>query len=219
MPEERMPAIFIVGFNKGISLAVAKRFAREGFAVGAIARSEASLAQIAEVAALSVPTAVQRADAAQPDALRAALCALATTLGDARVLVYNCAGFARANLSELPLETLNAALAVSVGGALVATQTVLPAMQATGSGTILYTGGRFGISPSPPIAALGIGKAAMRNLALVVARELAPLGLRAGTVTVAGTVGTSATLMPDAIAEHYWNLHTMAEAPEELTVD
>lgn len=212
------PVLFVVGFNKGISLAVAKRFAREGFAVGAVARSEASLENLYEVAGLGVHTAAERADAAHPNELRAALGRLAAALGPATVLVYNCAGFARVGPSELPLETLNAVLAVSVGGALVAAQTVLPAMLAAKAGTILFTGGRFGISPAPEIAALGVGKAAMRNLALAFARELAPLGIRAGTVTVGGTVGTSDTLAADAIARSFWEMHVQAEPVEETTI-
>jgi NAD(P)-dependent dehydrogenase (short-subunit alcohol dehydrogenase family) len=211
--------LFVVGFGKGVSRAVARRFAREGFAVGAVARSETALPLLAELGEeFRVPVAFEAADAGDPAALQQALGRLAGRLGAATALLYNPAAVTRLPPSELPVERLMANIGVSVGGALVAAQAVLPAMLAAKAGTILMTGGRYGISPLPAIASLGVGKAALRNFAMVLHREVAPLGLRAGIVTIGGTVGTSESLAPDAIAEHYWRLHAGPEVLEEITI-
>ena len=46
-----------------------------------------------------------------------------------------------------------------------------------------------------------------RNLALAFARELAPAGIHAATVTVCGAIAPGTWYDPARIAEVFWNLH------------
>jgi NAD(P)-dependent dehydrogenase (short-subunit alcohol dehydrogenase family) len=80
-------------------------------------------------------------------------------------------------------------------------------MRAKQSGTVLFTGGGLALEPFVEFASLSIGKAGLRSLALSFAKELAPDGIHVGTVTIAGMIKAGTHFDPDAIAEHFWELH------------
>ena len=79
-------------------------------------------------------------------------------------------------------------------------------MRARGGGSLLFTGGGFAMHPSAGAPTLYIGKGAIRALALMLADELAPQGIRSGTVTIAGAVGANG-IPPERIAEAFIALH------------
>ena len=60
------------------------------------------------------------------------------------------------------------------------------------------------------MASLGVGKAAIRNLAFSLHADLKDSGIHAATVTICGTVAPGTAFDPDRIAEAYWQLHTQA---------
>jgi len=99
-------------------------------------------------------------------------------------------------------------LQVNVAGALAAAQAVLPGMRARGSGAILFTGGGLAFDPTswPAAASLALGKAALRNLAFSLHAELAPSGIHAGLLTIAGAVQPGTPFDPAHIAEAFWRL-------------
>lgn len=204
-----MSLITIVGMGPGVSAAVARRFGREGFAVAAVARRADALAREVEaLASVGVGATAHVADASDPAGLAAALKRMVDTHGVPDVLVYNAAGVRHKPLAELTAAELEADLRVSVGGALAATQAVLPAMRTRGSGTLLYTGGGFAFEPMPALASLGAGKAAIRNLAFSLFADLAQTGVHAATVTICGMVRPGTAFDPDRIADAYWTLHS-----------
>lgn len=201
--------IAIVGAGPGISLAVAKRFAREGYQVVLLARrAEALAGYVSELTSLGVKALGYAADAGQPASLISAFDRLKAEGGNPDVLVYNATGFRMGTPSKLSAVQLTADLAVSIIGALVAAQQVIPAMQSQRRGTILLTGGGQALFPNAQVATVAIGKAGMRNLALTLYQELEPLGIHVATVTVAGDVQRNTFFDPDRIADVYWKLHT-----------
>ncbi len=105
---------------------------------------------------------------------------------------------------EALLETLDA----NLFGAILLTQAVLPKMRERGSGTLLYTGGGFGIDPSTTFTSHSVGKAALRNYVLALHKELTPEGIHAATVTITRPVREGTEFDPDDIAAHYVALHT-----------
>src|SRR5262245_7275002 len=126
-----MELAVIIGAGPGIGTAVARRFAAEGYDIGLVARSRATL-DAARAAVGNARTAL--ADAADEAELKAALDALGTP----SVLVYN-AGLIRPDRpGELTHTEHQHAYAVNVLGALTAVAHVAPRME---SGTVLITGG------------------------------------------------------------------------------
>jgi NAD(P)-dependent dehydrogenase (short-subunit alcohol dehydrogenase family) len=113
----------------------------------------------------------------------------------------------------LPADQLRLALDVGVVGALVATQEVVAPMRAAGRGTIVLTGSVAADRASTSAAAVGVAKAALRNLAMSLHKELAPDGIRAVTVTIDGVLSGPKALDVDQIAERYWQLHSADDVP------
>lgn len=203
-----MAAVFVLGAGPGIGAAVARRFAADGFAVGLLARSAATVDAVA--ADLPGATATATADVADEAGLRAALDELVDALGVPTVLVYN-AGVIRADEPEsLDAATLLATHAVNVGGALTAAAALLPRMAAAGGGRYLLTAGMP--EPLPQLTSLSLGKAGLRALAELLDRRYAPDGVRAATVTVCGPVAPGTRYGPDDIAARYAVLRDRPEA-------
>lgn len=203
-----MKVLAVVGMGPGVSAAVARRFVKEGFSVAAIARNADKLgAQVEALTKVGARAEAFSADAGDPGALRSVLASVAARLGEVDVLVYNPVGVHYKPLSELTAEELNADLRLSVGGALAAAQAVLPAMMARGSGTLLFTGGGYAFEPTPTLASVGAGKAALRNLTFSLFADLKEKGIHAAMVTIGGVVKAGTEFDPDAIAECYWQLH------------
>lgn len=210
-----MKGCAIVGMGPGVSLAVARRFGREGFSIAMLARRADALADhVRSLGEEGVTARPYAADAADPASLAAALARAAADTGPIGVLVYNAAVMQTSPLLQMSAEELVSSFRVNVAGALSAAQAVIPAMRTAGSGTILLTGGGFAMEPIPARAALGIGKAGIRNLAFSLHTECKPAGIHVAVVTIWGVVGSAPQFDPDRIAESYWRLH--AQAPEDF---
>jgi short-subunit dehydrogenase len=194
------PLCTIVGMGRGISYAVARRFAAEGFAIGMISRDEAILRELEN----EIPGSRGLvADAGETAALRAAI----DELGPTSVLVYNASAGHSGPATALALEDAAADFRVNILGVLAAVQAAVPGMRSAGQGTILITGGGLALKPSPALASLSLGKAAQRSLALSLAGELEPDGIHVTTVTVCGFVQPGTHFAAEKIAEEYWRLH------------
>lgn len=214
-----MKVIAIVGMGPGVSLAVAKRFAKEGYSVAGIARRPETLKeQIDALKAIGAKATGHVADSGDSASLSAALGRIVTEMGDPDVLIYNAAGVRFKPLADLSAAEFNADLQVSIGGALAASQAVLPSMRRAGRGTILFTGGGFAFEPMPALASLGVGKAGIRNLAYSLYADLKDTGVHVGTVTICGPVKAGTVFDPDKIAQAYWTLHAQPKGSFEREI-
>lgn len=199
----------VVGVGKGIGLSVAQRFAREGFKMGLIARSEEKLANFSSSLELDGNKAVGIAtDVTRNGQLTAAIREIERRLGPIGVLVYNAVASVEGLPSDLRTTDLRDTLETNVVAALTAAQLVIPGMRTRGRGTLLFTGGGLALRPSAQFAALSVGKAALRSLVGAFSAELYPDGVHVATVTVAGRVARGTPFDPDLIAEKFWQLHT-----------
>jgi len=208
----------IVGMGDGMGLAIARRFAREGFAIAMLARNIAKLEIFkATLQAEGYEAHAFAADAGDEASLQAALTSIQTQLGNLEVLVYNVATPKMASILNETMDTLAIDFKINVAGALAATKAVLPAMKAQGQGTILFTGGGFSMYPSPDFGSLSLGKAGIRSLAKMLDEALKPDGIRVGTITICGTVNPEdPKYNPDRIAESYWAFHTHPASDSEI---
>jgi NAD(P)-dependent dehydrogenase (short-subunit alcohol dehydrogenase family) len=201
-----MAAVVIVGTGPGIGTSVARRFGAGGLPVGLIARSAASIDTTrAALATAGVEAAGAIADAAQEEQLKTALDALALQLGVPEVLVYNAGLIRHDRPGELSHQQYLDAYAINVLGALTAAVHLAPRMAQAGGGTILITGGLP--EPDPAVTSLSLGKADVRALTVLLAKEYGPSGIHVATVTVGGAVSPGSRFDPDRIAEQYWRLH------------
>ena len=212
--------LVVVAAGPGLGRSVALRFAREGAAVGLVARSaEGAEALAGELRAAGSPAvAVATGDVGEEHSLRAALGALRERLGSATAAVYNGSAFVQGSGLTLTPTDLRLALDVGVTGAMVTAQEVAPAMRAAGRGTLLLTGSVAADRASTGATAVGVAKAALRNLALSLHKELTPDGVRVTTVTIDGVLQGPKALDLDEIGDLYWRLHTSPEVPPPVVV-
>lgn len=202
------PVCAIVGVGSGVSLAVARRFGREGFALALLARrAEAVEAHAADLSSAGLVARSFAADAADKAAMQRAFAQIRDQMGEPDILVYNAAVLRQGQPSELDSEVLVQDFWVNVVGALLCAQQVIPAMRARQRGTILFTGGGLALQPMAQYASLSMGKAALRNLCYSLGQELEPHNIQVATVTIAGFVQPGTHFDPDRIADAFWNLH------------
>lgn len=202
----------IVGFGPGVSMGVARAFARAGYTLALLARNSTRLTETAQELPPDGEYHTFAADAGNEQSLTQAFAQIRTELGDPEVLVYNAYAATPGKPSTLSAAALIADFSVNVAAALVAVQQVLPAMQTNCKGTILLTGGGLALQPTADFASLSIGKAGIRSLAFSLAQELSGSGIHVATVTICGTVEPGTHFDPDTIAKSYLMLHN--QSPE-----
>src|SRR3954469_12908333 len=125
------PHLLLVGAGPGLGAAIARRFAREGYRLTLVARSEATIATMAqELRAAGVDVAVVQADAGDPERLRSALSPLVVARGAPGVVIYNAALMTFDDVLTVSAEQLADAFAVDVIGGVLTAQLAVPAMRA-----------------------------------------------------------------------------------------
>lgn len=204
-----MKNCFIVGSGPGVGEAVARRFGREGYRIGLVARNSEKLKEQQERLAVDgIETVWVVADAGNPDELERAITQLVRSLGQCDVLVYNAAVLKSGLPLDLSADTIAKEFKVNVLGALQAAQLVAPAMMSRKTGAILFTGGGLALEPYPEWTSLAIGKSALRSLSISLFKTLAPHGIHVSVLTICGIVEPGGYFDPDRIAEEYWRVAT-----------
>jgi NAD(P)-dependent dehydrogenase (short-subunit alcohol dehydrogenase family) len=206
----------IAGVGPGMGLAIAKRFAREGFDLSLIARHPDKLDSYAQQiggTCKSIPADLTDLDQAS-NAVQTAIAAL----GAPDVLIYNAGVWKQQPAMNIPPTAFHHDMALCVSSAFACAKGVYLAMKESGKGTILFTGGGLALQPQygVGVASLTAGKSALRGLTFVLAEELKAEGIHVATVTIAGMVAPDTAFDPDRVADHYWQLHAQ-EKPDWTT--
>jgi NADP-dependent 3-hydroxy acid dehydrogenase YdfG len=213
--------IVICGYGVGISDAVARRFAKEGYKVAIVARNAERLHSAAQkLIADKIEAKAFACDVGDVQAVQKLMADVSASLGPIKVLHWNAYTGGAGDLKTASAEDLRGVLNVTVHGLLAAVQAVLPDLKAQ-SGALLVTGGGFAFyDPAVDAAAtqwgaqgLAIGKAAQHKAVGLLSKSLQNEGVYVGEVVVTGLVkGTAfdsgnATLEASTIAEKFWQLY------------
>jgi NADP-dependent 3-hydroxy acid dehydrogenase YdfG len=223
--------ILVCGYGPGVSEAVARKFGKEGFMVGLVARSRDKLERAAAalkesgIEAQAYPT-----DLSDPAAVKALVEKARAALGPITVVHWNAYGGGAGDLTTAAATELRAVFDVSVTGLVAAVQAALPDLKAQ-KGAVLVTGGGLatydpnvdGMAVSWGAMGLAIGKAAQHKTVGLLAAKLAGEGVYVGEVVIMGSVkGTAfdsghATLEASTIANKFWDL-CAARTPSSVNV-
>jgi NADP-dependent 3-hydroxy acid dehydrogenase YdfG len=203
-------SIVIVGAGPNLGLAIARRFGREGLAVGLISRDQAKLdGLVSELGADRIQASAQAADIRDASALAGAIETLADRLGPVEVLEYSplpAREFMRPVL-ETMAEDIRAPLEFSVVGAVAAVQAVVGPMRAAGHGSILFTTGTAFLSLNPQRAGVAVSFSGEVAYAQMLHDALADDGVHVAHVAVAGQIAPGADFEPEEIADTLWRHH------------
>jgi NAD(P)-dependent dehydrogenase (short-subunit alcohol dehydrogenase family) len=186
-----MEVAIVAGVGPGTGAALARAFAREGYAVGLLSRRAESSKQVAEEIfhaagkALAVP-----ADVTNRQSVLSAVAHIRRTLGPITAFAHNASGFGRGAILELDPEQVRQSFEVNVMGALHLAQTVIPDMLKAGHGFISLTGATAALRGRAGFAPLAIGKAGLRMLGQSLAREFHPKGIHVVHIIVDGQIDT-----------------------------
>jgi NAD(P)-dependent dehydrogenase (short-subunit alcohol dehydrogenase family) len=219
----------VAGVGPGLGASVARRFAREGFDVALLARTESFVDGLAaDVDAdtpgrgLAVPT-----DLASVDDVDAAFDRVREALGPVDVLVNNASAAPWAGLADLDVESFDRAMAVGPRAAVRCSQHAVRDMRERDGGTVIFTGATSAVRGRDGAVAFSAAKFACRGVAESMARELGPEGIHVAHVVVDGGIrppdgevdDPEAYLDPDAIADTYWNLVEQDRSAWTLELD
>jgi NADP-dependent 3-hydroxy acid dehydrogenase YdfG len=203
--------MIIVGAGPNLGLAIARRFGREGLAVGLISRNQEKVEGLAaELREDSLEAAGAAADIRDAEALSKAIEGLASDLGPVEVLEYSplpAKEFMKPIL-ETTVEDVRGPLEFSVLGAVAAVRAVVGPMRDAGRGSILFTTGGAAINPYPARAGVGISFAGEVAYARMLHDELADDGIHVAHTAVGGSIAPGGDNEPDDIAEVLWRHHT-----------
>ena len=202
----------IVGAGSGLSAALARLLAQDGYKVALAARSTDDLA------ALVTETGARAfaCDATQRVEVEKLFADLEAAFGAPDIVVYNASFRTRGPLVDLDPAEVEQSLATTAFGAFLVAQQAARRMLAKQHGAILFTGASASVKGYAQSAPFAMGKFALRGLAQSMARELHPQGIHVAHVVIDGGIASArrteppdrpaSLLEPDAIAATYLHL-------------
>lgn len=175
----------VTGSSRGLGAVIARRLARDGFAVAVNGRpGDEQVAAIGRaICADGGAAAGFCADVTDEDQVTGLAAAIAGRLGPVDVLVLNATGpQPEAAVTEVTWADHLAQLDFFVKSPVLPGRAVLPAMQARRYGRIVHIDSEVAHRPPPGRSAYATAKSAQIGLTLSWARELAPFGITVNTV-------------------------------------
>lgn len=222
----------VVGVGGGLGAALVRRFAAEGLAVVASARSGdtiEALAAAAKKAGQSVHAV--KVDATDEADVRRLFEAAEAKCGVPELVVYNAGAFRPKSILETTVADVETCFRTGALGGFLVGREAARRMVERGAGTIVFTGATASLRGSARFFNLAVGKFALRALAQSMARELGPKGIHVAHVIIDGQIagpyyaklkaerGPDALLEPDALADIYWGLHRQHRSAWTLELD
>ena len=217
-------AVLVVGAGDATGGAIARRFAREGFAACVTRRSADKLEPLLEeIRAAGGEAHGFCSDARKEVDVETLVAHVEREVAPIEVAVFNIGANVRFTIAETTERVYRKVWEMGALAGFLMGREVAKAMLPRGRGTILFTGASASVRGSAGFAAFAGAKHALRALAQSMARELGPQGIHVAHVVIDGAIDTrfiadnfperyalkerDGILSPDAIAENYWNLH------------
>jgi NAD(P)-dependent dehydrogenase (short-subunit alcohol dehydrogenase family) len=219
----------VSGVGPGTGAAIARRFARGGYAVAMLARNKERLAALEHEIEHTRGYPCDVTDEAQLDAT---IERVRADLGAPKVLVHNAVGGAFATFLEIDPQVLNSNFQVNTMALLHLARRLAPAMLEAGEGTIIVTGNTSALRGKAKFAGFAPTKAAQRILAEAIARDVGPKGVHVAYVVIDAVIDLEWTramsskpagdpffIQPSAIAEEVWHVANQERSAWSFNVE
>jgi 3-oxoacyl-[acyl-carrier protein] reductase len=178
------PVAFITGASRGIGRATAIELARAGYRLALVARSATALE---ETQRLAGGGAVIPTDVTNPDEVRRAVDHAVETYGRIDAVVNNAGLAPRRSVEETTVADWRAVIDTNLSAAFYAAKAAWPHFKRQGGGVIVSVSSMAARDPFPGFVAYAPAKAGVNLLTLSLAREGAPLNIRAHAVAPGAT--------------------------------
>ncbi len=217
-------AIIVIGAGDALGGAIAKRFAREGYAAVIVRRHADQLEPLAKAIRDAGGEAHPvGADARQEDQMVALFDKVEAEIGPIAVCVFNIGANVRFPIVETTSRVFLKVWEMACFSGFLAGREAAKHMAPRGRGTILFTGATASVRGREGFAAFASAKHGLRAVAQSMARELGPSGVHVAHTIIDGAIDTAwiaenfpdryaqkaqdGILNPDHIADAYWALH------------
>jgi 3-oxoacyl-[acyl-carrier protein] reductase len=173
----------VTGGSRGIGAAIARRLATDGASVAFTYVKDANAAALVvkEIEGRGGKAVAIQADAADADAVRAAVEKAATTFGQLDILVNNAGTAIRKSFEETTLEEMNSLIDINIRGVFVAAQAALKHMKS--GGRIIMIGSALGERVAvPTVVPYAATKGAVKIFTQALAREVGSRGITVNNV-------------------------------------
>ncbi len=202
--------VIVTGASHGIGQGIARVLARNGMAVGLLARSTEKLDALAtEIRAHGGTAFCAPCDLRDAVSTAGAITKLTQDLGGVDALINNAGLVIRKNAFDLSMDDWHAMVETNINGVFYATRAVLPAMRAQGSGHLINVSSISGKFPLPGGSAYAATKYAVTGFSQSLFQEVRDFGIKV-SIVYPGSVD-SASHRHDAEADHSWKV-----SPEEV---
>ena len=209
----------ITGGARGIGKATAIALAKEGVHVGLLARTEATLKEVAnEIEGLGVKVACHATDVSSKEQVDAAIEALTNKLGTADILI-NSAGIASFDtVLNMDPEEWKRIIDTNLMGTYYVTRAVLPQLIEKNGGDIINVSSTNGLGGAATSSAYSASKFAVIGFTESLAQEVRRNNIRVSALTPS-TVATDLALDLDLIKENDDSKFIQPEDLAEFIVD
>ena len=217
-------SVLVVGAGDATGSAIARRFAREGYAACITRRQADALAPLAErIRAEGGECHAFGSDARSEAATIELVQRIERDVAPLEVVVFNIGANVRFDVVDTTERVYRKVWEMAALAGFLTGREAARAMLPRGRGTILFTGATASLRGGAGFCAFAGAKHALRAFAQSLAREVGPQGLHVAHVVIDGAIDTAfiaqnfpqryalkergGILNPESIAESYWQIH------------
>lgn len=217
--------VIVIGAGDATGGAIAKRFAREGYAAVIVRRDAENLKDLADqIRAEGGEAHPFGVDARKEDQMVDLFAKVEAEIGPIEVAVFNIGANVNFSIVETTARVYTKVWEMAAFAGFLTGREAAKHMLPRGRGTILFTGATASLRGAKGFSAFAGAKFALRALAQSMARELGPQGIHVAHAIIDGAIDTAwiaenfpqryalkdqdGILDPDHIADAYWMLHS-----------
>jgi len=209
----------IVGAGDGLGAAVARRFAQEGYVACLARRNGDKLSGLVEsIKAEGGEAHAFSCDARKEEAVQGLVTQIEQEVGPIAACVFNVGANVRFPILDTTERVYRKVWEMAALAAFLVGREVARVMVPRGKGTILFTGATASTRGRSGFSAFAGAKAAKRQLAQSMARELGPKGIHVAHIVVDGPIDGPfiRNMFPDLVKEHEGERYPRLLQPDDI---